>query len=211
MLLQTIACAALAGIAFGKSAADAMMDNVLKDMSIQTGDAGLDPAFLDPFALSVKAGTPKLDFEANFTQVTLFGLGELERRGNCEYGFSGGDLKMACYVSLDHLCALTRAEVKGDQSDEFAHSISTSSDAPKSFLRIKFAGGPGTPARLLPMTIGPIQLTTTLTQGNVNLDPTHFYDFQTLAGRKIAQEVVRILAGKYSSILQDVASRYRMP
>ncbi|XP_018497559.1 uncharacterized protein LOC100904214 [Galendromus occidentalis] len=213
MLLHIIVCAVLAAGAFGNFTANTMMDNILRDMTIQIGNTGLDPTVVSPFNFKVKAtGVTNRDFKANFTQGSLYGLGQLRRQGNCNYGIAAGELRMGCYVTLGSLRALMNADVKGDQISGKLHSISTSSNvSPQSFLLIELAGSRGYPARLIPMIMRTVTISTAVTQGKVDLGTSRHNEFVRQINDNLARQVASILTGKYSSVFHSVASRYRMP
>ncbi|XP_003739351.1 uncharacterized protein LOC100904498 [Galendromus occidentalis] len=208
MLLRVITCTALVGTALGDSAANMMMDRILKDLWTEIEHAGLQPTALSPFNLRVKASDDtQKDFKANFTQGSLHGLRLLERHGNCEHGF----FRVACYVSLGSLRAVVNADVEGDLNGEKPHSISISSKVHQSFLRIKFYGGKGSPAQLIPLTVGPIDLVSKVEQGKIDIERRRFYDFEEQTERNVARQISSILSGRFSAVLHTVASRHLMP
>ncbi|XP_003737453.1 uncharacterized protein LOC100904782 [Galendromus occidentalis] len=198
MLVPVVLCAALASSAFGAFNADQYIDSILRDLPLQ---------------FKVKGnGLLNRDLKVNVTQGSIIGLGSVLRRGHCTYGIAAGEYKLGCYVSLGAVRVLLNADVKGDSLIANTHSISTTTLVEdSSYALIEVQGRPGSIGRLSNVSLSPLTMTSSVTQGKLDLNSARISDFVRQLNAALATQISSAMRGPFANVLSTLISNRPFP
>lgn len=152
------------------------------------------------------------EFEAVFRKVLVNYLSQNRRADDCVKVNIGRLIRISCRVSLQFVNVLMDADVIGDSTDLWKHSISTLSIVePSAVFLLDVRGVRRYKPRIVQIEVENFTTSFKVKQGKLRLSKDQYEEFKKQVDRQLFKQLKATLQGPYLKVLRKVIQAMRLP